>query len=105
MHMTFDFPQPGLATIDGPAIIDRGLDQEPSSSTSDKNGRGSVFAIGRTSGVAKQGPAFASPGVIPRQKVSGDTRKLPALWLVRCTTAATTCRRLLLHLRASRCDL
>ncbi|HEX6942099.1 MAG TPA: hypothetical protein VF128_04190, partial [Gemmatimonadaceae bacterium] len=36
MNLTFDFPQPGLATIDGPALIDRGLDEEPSSSTSDK---------------------------------------------------------------------
>jgi phosphoglycolate phosphatase-like HAD superfamily hydrolase len=36
MHLTFDFPQPGLATIDGPALIDRGLDDEPSSPTSDK---------------------------------------------------------------------
>lgn len=36
MHLTFDFPQPSLATIDGPSRIDRGLDEEPSSSTSDK---------------------------------------------------------------------
>ena len=31
MDMSFDFYQPGLATIDGPALIDRGLDDEPSS--------------------------------------------------------------------------
>jgi phosphoglycolate phosphatase-like HAD superfamily hydrolase len=31
MHMTVDFFQPGLATIDGPALIDRSLDEEPSS--------------------------------------------------------------------------
>jgi phosphoglycolate phosphatase-like HAD superfamily hydrolase len=36
MHMTLDFHQPGLATIDGPALIDRGFDDEPSTSTSDK---------------------------------------------------------------------
>jgi phosphoglycolate phosphatase-like HAD superfamily hydrolase len=35
MDLTIDFYQPRLATIDGPALIDRGLDDEPSTSTSE----------------------------------------------------------------------
>ena len=84
MDLTFDIHQPGLATIDGPALIDRDLDEGP---TSDKERFSSArlrFGGGTQASVAKRSrPRQRRAVVLGLEGALVDTREASTLsWLV-----------------------
>lgn len=91
MHMTSDFHQPGLASIDGPALIERptlidgGLREVPSTSDKERFSGSRLRFIGQTqSAVAKRVRAKERRGVIlGLEGALVDTREASTLsWLV-----------------------
>lgn len=87
MHTTLDFFQPRLATIDGPALIDRGVDDEPTTPTSEKErfSGSRLRYIGNTqTAVAKRTrPRQRRAVILGLEGVLVDTREASTLsWLV-----------------------
>jgi len=87
MHMTSDFHQPGLASIDGPALIDRVVPTEAPSSTSEKerfNGTRLRFIGNTQTALAKRPRARERRAVIfGLEGALVDTREATTLsWLV-----------------------
>jgi phosphoglycolate phosphatase-like HAD superfamily hydrolase len=87
MNLTFDFPQPGLATIDGPAFIDRGLDEEPSAPSSEKErfSGSRVRYFGNTQAALAKRPRARSRRavILGLEGTLVDTREASTLaWLV-----------------------
>jgi phosphoglycolate phosphatase-like HAD superfamily hydrolase len=85
MHMTLDFSQPGLATIDGPARI-RGLDEEPSSTSDKERFSGSRLRyFGNTQAALSKRPRTRSRRavILGLEGTLVDTREAATLsWLV-----------------------
>ncbi|HZI30293.1 MAG TPA: HAD hydrolase-like protein [Gemmatimonadaceae bacterium] len=86
MDMTFDFHQPGLATIDGPALIDRSLDDEPESKTDVERFSGSrlrTFGATQTAVARRVRPRRRSAVILGLEGALVDTREASTLsWLV-----------------------
>lgn len=87
MHMTFDFHQPGLASIDGPSLIDRGFDDEPSTSTSEKEqfsgSRLRYFGSAQTAVAKRIRPRQRRAVIMGLEGALVDTREASTLsWLV-----------------------
>lgn len=85
MHMTLDFPQPGLATIDGPARH-RGFDEEPSSTSDKERFSGSRLRyFGSTQAALSKRPRTRSRRavILGLEGTLVDTREASTLsWLV-----------------------
>lgn len=86
MDLTFDIHQPSLATIDGPALIDRDLDEVPAS-TSDKerfSGTRLRYFGGTQASVAKRSrPRQRRAVIMGLEGALVDTREASTLsWLV-----------------------
>ena len=86
MDLTFDFHQPGLATIDGPALIDRSLDDEPESKTDVERFSGSRlrhFGATQTAMARRVRPRRRSAVILGLEGALVDTREASTLsWLV-----------------------
>jgi beta-phosphoglucomutase-like phosphatase (HAD superfamily) len=87
MHTTLDSYQPRLASIDGPALIDRSLDDEPTTTSSDKErfSGSRLRYIGNTqTAVAKRTrPRQRRAVILGLEGVLVDTREAATLsWLV-----------------------
>jgi phosphoglycolate phosphatase-like HAD superfamily hydrolase len=86
MDMTFDFHQPGLATIDGPALIDRSLDDEPESKTEVERFSGSRlrhYGATQTAVARRVRPRRRSAVILGLEGALVDTREASTLsWLV-----------------------
>jgi phosphoglycolate phosphatase-like HAD superfamily hydrolase len=86
MELTFDFYQPGLATIDGPALIDRSLDDEPASTSETERFSGSrvrYFGATQTALAKRTRPRRRSAVVLGLEGALVDTREASTLsWLV-----------------------
>src|SRR5688572_29674737 len=85
MHMTLDFSQPGLATIDGPARI-RSLDEEPPSTSDKERFSGSRLRyFGSTQAALSKRPRTRSRRavILGLEGTLVDTREASTLsWLV-----------------------
>jgi len=86
MHMTSDFHQPGLATIDGPTIIHRGVPEEPSSTSEKERFSGSRLRFvsnPQTSLVKRTRPRPRRAVILGLEGALVDTREASTLaWLV-----------------------
>lgn len=86
MELTFDFYQPGLATIDGPALIDRNLDDEPESKTEAERFSGSrvrYFGAPQTAVAKRTRPNRRRAVILGLEGALVDTREASTLsWLV-----------------------
>ena len=86
MDLTFDYYRPGLATIDGPALIDRSLDDEPSSPSEKELFSGSrlrYFGAPQTAIAKHVRPRRRRAVILGLEGALVDTREASTLsWLV-----------------------
>lgn len=86
MHMTSDFHQPGPATIDGPAIIHRGVPEEPSSTSEKERFSGSrlrFLSTPQTALTRRPRPRHRRAVILGLEGALVDTREASTLaWLV-----------------------
>ena len=87
MDLTFDYYQPGLATIDGPALIDRSLDDDEPTSTSEKElfsgSRLRHFGVPQTALAKRARPRRRRAVILGLEGALVDTREASTLsWLV-----------------------
>lgn len=87
MDLTFDYYQPGLATIDGPALIDRSLDDDEQPATSEKElfsgSRLRYFGAPQTAIARHVRPRRRRAVILGLEGALVDTREAATLsWLV-----------------------
>ena len=87
MDLTFDYYQPGLATIDGPALIDRSLDDDEQPATSEKElfsgSRLRYFGAPQTAIARHVRPRRRRAVILGLEGALVDTREASTLsWLV-----------------------
>src|SRR5688572_14435033 len=86
MHLTLDYPLPRLARIDGPALVDRDLDEEPSSTSDKERFSGSrlrYFGSTQAAVARRQRPRSRRAAILGLEGALVDTREAATLsWLV-----------------------
>jgi len=84
MHMTSDFHQPGLASIDGPALVDRGLLEVPSTSEKERGSRLRYISGNTQTALARRArPRRRRAVILGLEGALVDTREASTLsWLV-----------------------